>query len=43
MSLLSANVKDFVQGKDRKMEDKGGSANAGAFILSDAIQSEKEV
>jgi hypothetical protein len=43
MSLLSANVKDYVAKKDRKIEESAGAAgNAGAFILGDAIHSEKE-
>jgi hypothetical protein len=45
MSLLSANVKDFVSKKDRKVDEggAGGAAgNAGAFILADAIASERE-
>jgi hypothetical protein len=45
MSLLSAGVKEFVTGKEKKMEDPSGpnaGANAGAFILSDAIKSQKE-
>jgi len=43
MSLLTGNVKDFVQKKDRKAEETGGgggaAGNAGAFILADAIKS----
>jgi hypothetical protein len=46
MSLLSAGVKDFVTKKDRKIEETpgagGAAGNAGAFILSDAIKSQKE-
>lgn len=45
MSLLSAGVKDFVGKKDRKPEESGGAGaagNAGAFILSDAIKSQRE-
>jgi tRNA G37 N-methylase TrmD len=47
MSLLSANVKDFVSKKDRKVDEGAGGAggaagNAGAFILADAIESELE-
>ena len=44
-ALLSQNVKDFVQKRDRKVEESGAggaSANAGAFVLKESIKSNKE-